>query len=296
MNKKIYIALLFFIFNIQNVYAGGLSTNSVKLIDNNNVPYGIKQVENKIRVLNTSYLYDIAKGLIPGHSLVYIFGYNADVDNVREDMWEIGGTYVFPASPIQMKIVSSSIDDTAAGTGARTVDIHYLDNTYTQQVEAITLNGTTPVNTVATNILRINNIHTMTAGTNGLPVGNISLQNIAGTITYSYIIAGLNASRQSIYTVPAGKTLYITSWDWGTGNAAGNRFAEFLLRAKTTFDNELVSIFHIRSISIAQDGDGNHSLDVPIKILATSDIKISVISDTATANAICYGGFEGWLE
>ena len=293
--KKLILSIVILLIS-QTVYSGGLSSKTTKLIDENNVSYGIKQVENKIRVSNSTYLYDITEGVVPGHSIVYVFGYNPDIDNVREDVWELGGNYVFPVTPIQMRMVSSSVSDAAAGIGARTVDIHYLDNTYTQQVEAITLNGTTPVNTVATNILRINNIHVMTTGINEAPVGNISLQNIAGTVTYSYVIAGLNVSRQSIYTVPAGKTLFITSWDWGTGSLAGGRYAEFSLRAKTTFDNELITVFHVRSMSLAQDSSGDHQLEAPIKILGTSDIKISVISDNATANAICYGGFEGWLE
>jgi hypothetical protein len=296
MNKKIYITLLFLIFNIQNIYAGGLSTKAIKLLDENGIPFGTRNADNRPRVSSVQYMYDVVLGNIPGHTYVYRFGYNSDVDDVREDVWEFGGIYIPPATPMQMRVVSSNANDTAAGTGARTVGIEYLDNTYTPQMEIVTLNGLTPVNTVATNILRINHFHVETDGSGGVAAGDISVQNTAGTVTYSYLSAGLNVARQVIYTVPAGKTLYITSWDWGVGSNLGNRYAEFLLRAMAGEDGALFANFHIRTMSIAQDGGASHELEIPVKVAATADVKVSAVSDSATANAKCYAGFAGWLE
>ena len=58
-----------------------------------------------------------------------------------------------------MKLASTSANDTAAGTGIRKVRIHYLDADHVPHEEVVTLNGLTAVNTVATDIYRINRLH-----------------------------------------------------------------------------------------------------------------------------------------
>ncbi len=120
-----------------------------------------------------------------GRSFGYVFGRNSLVQNVLCDLWD-GPTcaYVFPTVAQQMAISSSSANDTLAGTGIQKIIIHYLDNLYQEQTEILSLNGITPVNTVATNILRINAMHSYQEGTGGSAAGNISLKNTAGTVTY----------------------------------------------------------------------------------------------------------------
>lgn len=159
------------------------------------------------------YFTNVAIGLVPGHSAITIIGRNPDIDNVMEDVWEVGGSYVFPPDTgMQMKIKSSSANDAGAGTGARTVDVHYLRVGFIEGSEMITLNGVTAVNTVATDIIRINNIHVMSVGSGGITAGNLSLTDFAtGLITYGYISAGINVSRQAIYTIPCRMARHFTS-------------------------------------------------------------------------------------
>ena len=273
-------------------------TDAVKLVDQNGVPYGVKHVSNKVRVCATPYMYDVAMGNIAAHTIIRRFGKNPDIDDVIEDVWELGGTYVYPADAgIQMQVQSSSANDTAAGTGARTVDIAYLDAALVEQELTLTLNGVTPVTTGAiVNIRRINQFHVMTAGTNGVAAGNITLTNIGATVTYSRISTGWNTSLQALYTVPAGKVLFITEWNGGAGSTAGGRYAELYLRAKSTEAEEAVTIFHVRDLQQAQDGNFSYAFSAPIKILGGSDVKISTVSDSGTANAVVVGGFAGWIE
>jgi hypothetical protein len=129
----------------------------------------------------------------PTRSYGFVAGRNNAVNNVRCDLWE-GPTcvYVFPVAAQQMAVSSSSASDTSNGTGAQQVHIHYLDGNYAEQIEVVTLNGTTPVNTIATNILRINAFHLWRAGSSGTSAGNISIKNIAATVTYDYITATFN--------------------------------------------------------------------------------------------------------
>ena len=65
----------------------------------------------------------VARGQITGHKTIFKFGYNNDVGNTKETIWEQGGLYSYPPSATIMTISSSSANDTAAGTGARTVEV-----------------------------------------------------------------------------------------------------------------------------------------------------------------------------
>ncbi len=40
---------------------------SVKLKDENGVPYGVRHIDNKPRISSMPYLYDIAEGNVPNH-------------------------------------------------------------------------------------------------------------------------------------------------------------------------------------------------------------------------------------
>ena len=56
------------------------------------------------------------------------------------------------SSQAQRSVKSSSANDTSAGSGAKAVRIVYLDSNYVKKSEIITMNGTTAVPTVATDI------------------------------------------------------------------------------------------------------------------------------------------------
>lgn len=243
------------------------------------------------------YLLTSAKNVYPDKTWDFVLGRNTAVNNVRLDIWEgPTATYVFPAVAQQMRVLSSSANDTSAGTGMQKVIIHYLDANYAVQSEIVTLNGVTPVNTVATNILRINGLHAYTVGSGGTSAGNISLQNTAGTVTYGYIVAGFNRAHQAIYTIPAGCTGYVQHWQASSGSASGAHFTEFYLRATCHEGILTPGVF----LSLDTCGTLNNgmvmSFPTPIRIPATADVKVMALSDAANANAICNTGVMGWYE
>jgi hypothetical protein len=123
-------------------------------------------------------------------------------------------TYSEQSSGAQRSIVSSSASDAAAGTGARTVEITYLKADYSGYfTETLTLNGTTAVNTVATDICFIEKIKVLTYGSFGGNVGVISLKTTTagGGSTIASIAAGANATFYAHHYVPLGKTGYLLS-------------------------------------------------------------------------------------
>ena len=266
------------------------------LMDENGLTYGVKQIGNKPRVSAMPYLYDIAEGNVSDHDVLRVLGYNGDVGNAEEDVWDAGAGYAFPAAGgIQMEVVSGSEDDDGdpAGTGVNTVSIHYLDANYAEQTETVTLNGTTAVATTATDILRVNHFHSATVGSGGKAAGNISLRATADTPVYAQITAGNNNALSGVWTVPAGKTAYIVCWTIGA--AGGNKDAKFILKATCSITGTLTSgIFQAIDIGVLEDAGVHIPFEVPVKVPATGDIKISVVS--AAQSAKCSASFEGWYE
>lgn len=64
----------------------------------------------------------IGFGQVPGYRRITALGNNPDVDTgIHEDIWTGGGLYPWMTAATSLEIVSDSANDTAAGTGARTV-------------------------------------------------------------------------------------------------------------------------------------------------------------------------------
>lgn len=120
-------------------------------------------------------------------------------------------------------LVSSSASDTAAGTGARTVMITYYDSSLNGPfTETLTMNGTTAVNTVNTNICFIERMDVVTGGSSGGNNGIISLTVAVGGAGGSIgTIAVLdNQTFWAHHYVTTGKTTTIVNLN--VGAAAGS--------------------------------------------------------------------------
>jgi len=135
----------------------------------------------------------------------------------------------FPAVAQQMQVVSTSASDTAVGTGAQQVTIEYLTEPssvfgFKRFKETVTLNGIAPVNTLATNISRIERFFVSRTGVGIVAAGNISLQSVGGASTFEQISTGENISRTAVHFVPNGFQSIITDFSVGTTTAAGVRF------------------------------------------------------------------------
>ena len=262
-----------------------------------------KYAGGKPRISSTPYFTDIAEGNVPNHTAFRIEGTNDDVDNVKEDLWPVGGVYVFPTAGMQMELRSSSDQDSGAGgvnpagTGVRSVIITYLDDTWTELTETVTLDGTTVVTTSATDIFRIQKMCTVTAGTGKKAAGLIDIRHLADTPIYGRIPIGENDLHQAICTVPIGMVLFIVSWQPGVGHQTGNRYARFELDATADCDDAYAAdIFHSKDIIDIEDMAIYIPLPMPQKFPAKTDVKVTVISDNANANAFTSVSFEGWLE
>jgi len=276
----------------------------IKFIDENGLHQEFKNIDGKPRVSAMPYLYDIAQGFIPGHTSFAKLGFNGDVGTSEEDIWGIGGTYVFPVSAQQMEVVSNSVEDdiltagAVAGTGVHKVKISYLDNDYVEQTEEITLNGTAAVLTVATNIFRVNAIRASATGTGLKAAGLITIRNKTDhTTVYRSIAAGNTRGREMIYTISRGKTLYITSIAVSSGYSTTGKNVRWTARANLDDVNMTIlpiGLFMPYFEVQTQDSAFHRDFEIPLKVPATVDLKLSAISDGA--NSVCMAAIRGWTE
>jgi hypothetical protein len=122
-------------------------------------------------------------------------------------------TYTPQGANAQRSVKSSSANDAAAGTGARTVTINYLTATFELKSETVTLNGVTGVNTVATDIAYIESMVVASVGSGGGNAGTIQIMTgLAGAGTaWGSIAIGDNQTFWAHHYVPSGVSCYLLS-------------------------------------------------------------------------------------
>jgi hypothetical protein len=128
-------------------------------------------------------------------------------------------TYTEPSAAAQRSFASDDSNDTAAGTGARTVEFIYFDGSgngpYTGEV---TLDGTNPVDTTETDIRFIEKMRVKTVGSTGTNEGTISMYSatagggtVIGSIGVGSVLAGIGDSETlwAHHYVPTGWTVQL---------------------------------------------------------------------------------------
>ena len=226
-------------------------------------------------------------------------GYNPDVGATAEDMWAVSAPYVWPLVAQQMEVVSSAAADNLAGAGIQRVQVGYLDANYVEHSEVVKLDGVTPQATTAVDIFRIQSFRAYQVGANGIASGNVDIRMIGGAATiYSRIGTGFTRARNQTWTVPAGKTLYVTSLCFSTGAPAVGHNVLFTTRANyddvdqrvLTPVNSFFMPFHEVAL---QDDFFHRQLTTPTKLPATVSLRVSVVS--GVAGALCSSVLRGYV-
>lgn len=214
------------------------------------------------------------------------FGSNLDISNATpEDVWPLGGDYVFPTQARIHDLVSDAAADASAGTGARTVLVEGLDADYNEISETITLNGLTPVPTTL-EYLRINLLTVKTAGSGEENAGIITATAQTDATVTSVISIGINISTQCIFTVPADADLMITEFYIAIGRmVATSATCVLLLRP---FGEVFQSGTTIAGNSTGTT-DTLHPFNPNARCSAKSDIKLRAL--VGSNNAEIHAGF-----
>ena len=227
-------------------------------------------------VTSTPYELLVAQGAVPGAKTVTVFGLNSDVDTTEVSVWPLPSIIAVPAAALQMKVSSTSANDTAAGTGARTVILNGLDSSYAEITETVTLNGTTAV-TTTNSFLRINSAYVATAGSTASAAGDIYIGT--GVVTagvpatvYNIIKYNYNTTITGKYTVPAGYTAYMTKGLFTAGQAVGT----------TSVTGKLITtgtdgIRRTAAVTTINNGFVGYDFNYLIPILEKTDVEATAI-------------------
>lgn len=178
---------------------------------------------------NHEFRIAVELGQVPGYSRIVALGNNPDVDTLaHEDVWPGGGIYPWPAGNVALEVLSDSADDTASGTGARSILLGGLIAGHEATPnQTVALNGVTPV-PIPTSLFRINSLRVASAGSGERNAGTITVRVAGGGATLAVIPPLFGISRQAVYSVPAGFTLLVDSLVIGINRSTGvGRFATF---------------------------------------------------------------------
>ena len=189
------------------------------------------------------------------------FGYNESVGSSYEVVSDLGSAH-YPTSAAAASIVSASTADTAAGTGARTVEIQGLDGNYEELTEVVTMNGTAAVSTTGS-FLRIFRMRVVTAGTGETNAGNITA-TIGSNV--ARILAGQGQTLMAIYTVTKGKTAFLMKFQVSISKS---QEVAFQLRAR-----ERDGAFNVKGLWGTFANTVTYDYPVPLKFEEFTDIEV----------------------
>lgn len=131
------------------------------------------------------------------------------------------GVYQTPTAAVALEVLSASADDTAAGSGAQKVVVVGLDATWSEVVQVVTLNGTTPV-AIPTPLIRMYHASVRESGSyatlwQNSHAGAITIRAAGGGDTWGEIpvVNGVAVGQTLLaaYTVPSGSMLFLQELD-----------------------------------------------------------------------------------
>jgi hypothetical protein len=222
----------------------------------------------------------VARGQVDGHDHIDLFGFSTVVGSTAfGPLWEgltgSGGNYPFPATAGTISVVSDSASDTAV-----TMVISGLDAAFLPVTASVALTGTTPVVTTQV-FLRINSVTTSA----GNAVGNVTFTR--GATVIAKVSAGLGQTQMSVYTVPAGYTLYLTYYQ-ADGNTTTTSGAYMNTRLRTTLNPSGVVLVSGQSTYLT---NLNLPYGVPVEIAQKTDFEFQFLgSGGAGSRQNCYAG------
>jgi len=195
--------------------------------------------------------------------------------------------YTEQTTNAQRSIASASANDTAAGTGARTVRITYYTATFTGPFTTdVTLNGVAYVNTTATDICYIERIDVLTAGSGGVNAGILTLKaaTAGGGATIGTVAVGNNKTMWAHHYVKTGIECFITAMSVSHNGTTVGSGATFVLNARVlnvanAADRQISDFVRL----YGQASTSTRSYGSPITLIGPAVIRAFVTPETASS-------------
>lgn len=222
-NPKSSTAAIYFDQSSPAVEIYSATTTGVVLGANQTIPIGIVNGDMKLQTIHGHSIHGhyamdvfphdqmlhIPAGDIAGHTTVNKFGANLNIPVGSEvEVWDEGEVYYFPTTTEITNIYQ--VADQVAMRG-ETIEVQGLDTNWDLTVQNVNLDITNTTTTVVlpTPLLRVFRMKALSAvSTNS----TIKIINDAATRVFAAMQAGNNQTLMALYTVPNGKTAYMTSY------------------------------------------------------------------------------------
>lgn len=226
------------------------------------------------------YTINLSAGNIDGVGYIEKFGRNDTLSANIETIWDGSNVYTYLTTASSVYITSSDGDDSTTGTGARTIEVQGLDENYVLVTEDITVNDSASTTT----FIRIFRAITKTVGSDGQAQGIISIRSASGgggTLLAQIQKVGtgqgasLGQTFMTTYTVPAGKTAYLTQWTVGAGGQNADTTCFFMARLFSDGG------FNAKDIIISAGQQFQKDYKIPLKFVEKTDIEVRAFTSSA---------------
>lgn len=259
-----------------------------RMLGNNEDIYEVQILADKdgnvINSFGVASNLPISAGDVTGYAAIHKFGRNPNVGNAPETIWMHGGKYVYldVGAASTLYAYSADSEDSASGTGARTITILGLDNNFNEIEETVTVGGAA----TTLEFLRVYRAFVASAGSLDTNKGNVLISTASGgggtvladigTIGTGTTF-GLGQTQLALYTIPAGKRGYLTTWN--VGCAPMNNKATVLLKSRE-LDGD--APFRTKDIVDIVGGYHTQNYSIPLCFPAKTDIEVVAAGDTST--------------
>ena len=221
----------------------------------------------------------VSSGDVEGVSYIEKFGRSSDIPNGdTTTLWDANTIYDYVTSATTVTVTSDKADDAPGGAGAHDVEIQGLDADYNVVEEVVNLGDTS-----IAQFLRVFRVRVKHSGSHGTNWGNVTIAG--GGKTLAVIDGGPNngpgvgQTFMCVYTVPAGKTAYLTQWSVSSGKQNADTLAKFMVRPFNNGSWNTKDIVEIQANNYIKD------YKVPLKFDEKTDIEVRAYSGTGSTAA-----------
>ncbi len=217
----------------------------------------------------------VAMDQAPQYSVVHKFGAAVGVGTSLVPV-TTAKVYVTPTTAAALEVVSDDANDTAAGTGARSITVEGLDENWEEVSQTVAMNGTTAV-AIPISLLRVYRLKVATSGTYasstaGSHAGTITVQAAGAGPEWAQIDLeigmGLGQSQIAAYTVPAGKRAYL---------------AQHMISIET---NKSVNVL----LFVRENAD---TVAAPYGVMRVQQVDRAIVDDLRSKNEMLRGPYTG---
>jgi len=222
---------------------------------------------------------DVAKGEVPGHSVIQKFGRNSAVSSSFVPIC-LSGFYRTPTTNTALEVVSTDVDDNASGAGARTI---YYEGLQVQSgslvvvSDVVELDGTTPV-ALPDSLIRLYRWYVASSGVYasqsvGSHQGDITIQESGAGNVWSKIENNGFPRAQSqigVYTVPTGYTAYVSKISY---SVESDKEADILMFKREGVLNTSAPYNAMTLVTEINSATGNYTVEyrTPLKFEEETD-------------------------